>query len=233
MPSPTTAIDLITSSMRLAGILAANETPTADESQTALSVLNDLLEQWNTQRLTVYRVRNDAYTLTINDGVYTIGPSGDFNGLRPIQIQGGYTTINNIDYPLEVIDQDKYDNFAYKANGGIPYYICYNAGFPLGTIQLYPRPSVVSTLTIRYDMQFTALASISDSIIYPPGYAKALKYELGIELCAEFQTPVSPVVLKIMESAKADIKRMNIQLTEATFDAGLTGGRATNWRSPL
>ena len=219
--------------MRLAGILAANETPTADDTQTALSVLNDLLEQWNTQRLTVYRVRDDTYTLTINDGSYTIGPSGDFNGLRPIQIQGGYTTINGVDFPLEVIDQTKYDSIGYKANGGVPAYICYNAGFPLGTVQLYPVPSVASTITIQYDMQFTALATSSDAISYPPGYAKALKYELAIELCAEFQTPVSPVVLKIASESKGDIKRMNITLNESTFDVALTCNGYSDWRSGL
>lgn len=233
MPSPTTAIELITSSMRLGGILAANETPTADDTQTAMGVLNDLLEQWNTQRLTVFRVLSDTYNLTANDGVYTIGSGGDFNGLRPIQIQGGYTRINGVDFPLEVIDQAKYNSITYKANGGIPAFICYNAGFPLGTVQLYPVPSVASTITIEYDMQFSALASSSDAISYPPGYAKALKYELAIELCAEFQTPVSPVVLKIAMEAKADIKRMNITMSEASFDVALGNSGYVNWRSGI
>jgi len=48
MPSPTTAIDLINSSARLAGILASGETLTSDEANDALNVLNDVLEGWST-----------------------------------------------------------------------------------------------------------------------------------------------------------------------------------------
>ena len=47
----TTAGDLINGSLRLLGVLAEGETPSAETSQDALVAMNQMVQSWNTERL--------------------------------------------------------------------------------------------------------------------------------------------------------------------------------------
>ncbi|MCP5307516.1 MAG: hypothetical protein H6953_19070, partial [Chromatiaceae bacterium] len=80
----TTALQLVTSSLRLIGAVAAGESPDADEQADALAALNQILESWNLQGLSLYRQENVVYTLVPSQQDYTIGSGADFDGERPI-----------------------------------------------------------------------------------------------------------------------------------------------------
>jgi hypothetical protein len=47
-----TAGDLINGALRLLGVLAEAETPSAAMSEDALIAMNEMIESWNTERLT-------------------------------------------------------------------------------------------------------------------------------------------------------------------------------------
>jgi len=81
-----TAIELIESSLRLATVLASGETASADEATDGLKSLNDILENWSLENLTVWQGDNEQYALTPGTGSYTIGPGGAFAATRPIRI---------------------------------------------------------------------------------------------------------------------------------------------------
>ena len=49
-----TAGDQINRALRLLGVLAEGETPSASESQDALMALNQMIDSWNTERLSVF-----------------------------------------------------------------------------------------------------------------------------------------------------------------------------------
>ena len=50
----TTASDQINRALRLLGVLAEGETPSAETSQDALIALNQMIDSWSTERLSVY-----------------------------------------------------------------------------------------------------------------------------------------------------------------------------------
>jgi hypothetical protein len=101
----TTALQLVTSSLRKLGAVAAGEAPDADEQADALAALNQIVESWNLQGLALYRRENVAYSLVPSQQVYTIGSGANFNGARPITINGAFVTRGGIDYPVEVLTQ--------------------------------------------------------------------------------------------------------------------------------
>lgn len=226
MPSPIVALDLIKSSMRLVGIISGNQTPKANESNDALVVLNDLLEEWSTEDLTVWGSVNFSTVFVPNKASYTIGPTGDFNDIRPIDIQSFYVTLNGVSYPGTTIGQDRYNQIPVKATPGIPRELQYISNYPLGLVNFYPVPDQAYGLLLVYDQLLNQIPSLSSILTYPPGYAKALRWNLAVDLAAEYGVPVAPEVGRIAVSSLASIKSANnISPDTASFDPVLTGRR--------
>ena len=58
----TTAGDQINAALRLIGQLAEAETPTAATSQDALAAMNQMLDSWNIERLSVFCTQDETHT---------------------------------------------------------------------------------------------------------------------------------------------------------------------------
>lgn len=217
------ALDLIKSSMRLINAIAVGETPSAAETADSLRVLNDMLETWSTENLTVFAQTDQAFTFTPTVATYTIGPAGTFNGVRPISVQSMFTRYQGLDYPIEVVDFERYNLIALKTQPNIlPVYAKYDGDFPLGTLTFWPVPQQATQVFITSNTEFTALANSAQSLNYPPGYSRAIRYCLAIDLAAEFGLPVLQQVVDIAKSSKAAIKRVNKRIPVATFDPAIT-----------
>lgn len=233
MPSPTTAIDLITRSMRLAKILAAGETPTSDEATDALATLNDILENWSTEPMSVWGAAVEIFNTVAAQATYTIGPAGNFNTTRPERISGAYVRFNGVDFPVAIIGQAEYNEIGLKTQQQpIAEKLLYVTDFPLGLITLWPVPSQVVQLVLSNDRLLTQIATTATTINYPPGAAKALRYALATELCVEFGAPLDAALVALAADAKADYKRANMTPVKAAYDMALTGAHGTgNWRT--
>ena len=98
----TTALSLITNAYELIGVLQPGETPTPIQSQGALTRLNRMLSGWAIQSLTIPFVAREVFPLTANLGVYTIGPGGTFDTVRPNSLNGAGILLNNNETPTAV-----------------------------------------------------------------------------------------------------------------------------------
>ena len=79
-----TAGQQIERALRLLGVLAEGETPSAATSQDALMAFNQMIDSWNTERLAVFCTQDQVFTWPAGLISRTLGPTGDFVGLRPI-----------------------------------------------------------------------------------------------------------------------------------------------------
>ena len=79
-----TAGQQIERALRLLGVLAEGETPSAATSQDALMALNQMIDSWNTERLSVFSTQDQIFTWPASFISRTLGPTGDFVGLRPV-----------------------------------------------------------------------------------------------------------------------------------------------------
>ena len=79
-----TANDQINRALRLLGVLAEGETPSAATSQDALIALNQMIDSWNTERLSVFSTQDQVFTWPVGEIHQTLGPTGDFVGNRPV-----------------------------------------------------------------------------------------------------------------------------------------------------
>lgn len=228
-----TARDLIKASMRLATILASGESPTADELNDGLKVLNDMLEGWSTERLSVWSRDTQLFAASAGVASYTIGPAGTWNTTRPVHVSPSFARLNGSDFPIDVWGQAEYDLQAVKTIGGIPERLVYINDFPLGTITLFPVPSQAMTIGLNVDRVLTFPLALTDVLSYPPGYERALRYTLAVNLAPEFGVIPPPDVAGIARAAKADVKRANKTRVLSSFDPALRGpaGGYSYWRS--
>ena len=79
-----TAGDQINRALRLLGVLAEGETASAALSQDALMAMNQMIDSWNTERLSVFCTQDQTFTWPAGQIKRTLGPSGNFIGLRPV-----------------------------------------------------------------------------------------------------------------------------------------------------
>ena len=121
-----TALDMIKRARRLLGAHGVGETLEAELANDGLEALNAMLESWSIDGLMVSSLQSNTFTLTTAQ-TYTIGTGGVFNMERPDRIESAIASTGGVDYSLEIIDTERWNEIAYKDVGGIPAYLKYDA----------------------------------------------------------------------------------------------------------
>lgn len=207
-----TAGDQITRALRLLGVLAESETPTAAMAQDALVTFDQMVDSWNTERLSVYCTHDQTFTWPANEIVQTIGPSGDFVGDRPVQILDSTYFIgpNNVSYSPSFINELQYNNIALKQNTSTyPQVMFVNNTFPNTTMHIYPKPTQALVWHFISVRTLTESAALTTVLHFPPGYMRAFAYNLAMELAPEYGVEPSPQVQRIAMTSKRNLKRIN------------------------
>lgn len=216
-----TVRDLIKSSLRIIGAIASGETPSADESADALTTLNGILGSWSNQSLLVPSKAREVFSLVAGTQSYTIGPSGTFNTTRPIKILSAaiIPAGQNYENTVDVYTQQQWAQIVSKDVSGNPTAIYPEGTYPLETLNVYPKPSAADQLVIYSMKPLTAFASLNDEITLPAGYDRALKYNLAVELAAEYGKQLTGEVLGIASNSKSEIEALNSEPVYLTSDA--------------
>lgn len=237
MPSPTTALDLIRGALGLTNAVGSDQTLTADEVSDCLEVFNDVLENWSTMSLAVYGQSDQTFNTVANQASYTIGPGGNWSTTRPVRINTpAYATVSGVTFPIQKINQAQYDLIGYKAQPGgmtnINQFFLYVPEYPLGVVTLWPVPNVAVPVTFSIDRVLSQVTNAATAISFPPGYAKAFKYTMGVELAPLFAKEIQdyPTVLETQKRTLADIKRANQQPVVLNYDPATLGNRFFTWR---
>jgi hypothetical protein len=71
-----TAAEICIRAMKISGILAAGETPPADDINDVFDAFNVMVDSWSTERLFIYALQENVFPLTAGQAAYTIGPDG-------------------------------------------------------------------------------------------------------------------------------------------------------------
>jgi hypothetical protein len=209
----TTAGDQINGALRLLGILAEGETPSASTSQDALSALQQMVDSWNTERLSVYSTQDQVFSWPPNVLSRTLGPSGDFQGLRPILFDDSTyfrDPSSGISFGIKFINQQQYNGIAVKTvTSTYPQVIWVNMTYPDVEMYVYPKPTKVLEWHFVSVEELTQPATLATNLHFPPGYLRAFKYNLACEIAPEFGVEPSPTVSRIAMTSKRDLKRIN------------------------
>lgn len=203
--------DQINGALRLIGQLAGGETPSPEMSQYGLTAMNQMLDSWSTERLSVYSTQDQIFTWDANEQTRTLGPSGDFVGVRPILVDDStYFKVNNLSYGIALVNEDQFNAIALKSQTSTyPQVMWVNMDMPNITMKVCPIPTSSIEMHIISVVALTQPATLSTTLVIPPGYLKAFRFNLAIEIAAEYGIEPPPTVKRQAAIAKRNIKRIN------------------------
>jgi len=208
-----TAGDQINRALRLLGVLAEGETSSAEVSQDSLTALDQMIDSWNTERLSVFSTQDQVFTWPASQINRTLGPTGNFVGNRPVLLDDAtyYRDAGtNVSYGIKFINQQQYNGIAVKTvTSTYPQVIFVNMTYPDVDMYIYPRPTRDLEWHFISVQELTTPATLATNILFPPGYLRAFVFNLAMEIAPEFGVEPSPQVRRIAMTSKRNIKRIN------------------------
>lgn len=204
-----TAQEMITRSMRLIGALGQGDAMTASEATDGLTALNVMLDSWAVEKIPVYSARRDTFVPNGSES-YTIGTGGTINIPRPNEILSMTWRSNNVDYFIHKTGQHIWDQISFKSVVSIPEIFYYEKTFPLGRIYIFPSPSG-GMMEIQSNERLQSFSGLTDQLSLPPGYQRAIEFNLALELAGEYAMPVPDTVANRAIESKAAISSANIE----------------------
>jgi hypothetical protein len=221
-----TPLDLIRRAMLLITAIAAGETPTAEEAQDGLERLNELIDAWGADDLTIPGIVRTPQALVSGTQTYTIGPTGTLVQPRPTT-EPTFTLVGSdgFEYPLDPLTRGRWMGLQLRTQTSPwPYAFHYEASFPNATLSLYPVPTDSGLQLAIYSPEaLTQFPALNTRIILPPGYARALRYNLAMELAPEYGKAIPPRVEIVAAESLGAIKVKNVTVNELSLDVALIG----------
>lgn len=235
-----TGNDLITSTLRLIGAISAEETPSAAEANDALAVLNQLIDQWNAERMMIFTITINEFPLTVGQQVYTLGPGGNFNMPRPAKIpRMSIVSLLNpaqpLELPIEMLTEQQWqEEIPVKLIQSTLPLQCYDDGaFPFRNLNFRYIPTIPVNVRIYAWQALSQFVDLVTDYTFPPGYIKAIRYNLALDLAPEYERPLNPEITAQAATSKGIIKSMNTVIVDLKCDTALIGDmtskRLYNW----
>jgi len=210
--------DQINRALRLLGVLAEGETSSASVMQDSLMAMNQMIDSWNTERLSVFSTIDQIVNWPVGSINATLGPSGSLvrlNGtaVRPILVDDATyfrDPQTNVSYGIKLINQQQYNGIAVKTvTSTYPQVMFVNMTYPDVDIFIYPKPTRLLEFHFISVQELAEPATLATTLAFPPGYLRAFTYNLAMEIAPEFGVEPSPQVQRIAMTSKRNLKRIN------------------------
>lgn len=228
----TTASELINGALRLIGQLAEGETPSFETSNDALVAMNQMLDSWSIERLSVYATTTQSFSWPAGQATRTLGPTGNFIGTRPIMLDDStyFKTSAGLSYGIAMINEQQYNAIADKAaTASFPQVLFVDADNPDVSLTVYPVPTQTLTWYFVSVAPLTQPATLATTLAFPPGYLRAFRYNLACEIAPEFGVEPAPRVVRIADVSKRNLKRINAPKDIMSLPAGIFYTGNSRW----
>ena len=233
-----TTRELLSGAHRLLGLVNSGNVLPEAVYQDNLVALNQMIDSWSTERLAVFCTQDQTYYWEAGARIRTLGPTGDFvyilatqseipivtqdedyigvddaTTLRPILLDDSTyfrDPATNVSYGIKFINQLQYNNIAVKTvQSTYPQVMFVNMTFPDITLSVYPVPSRMLEFHFISVQPLANATTLATDLAFPPGYLRAFRYNLALELAPEFNVEPPPEVRRVAMYSKRNLKRIN------------------------
>lgn len=235
----TTTGDIIRSAMRKIGVLASGEPLSSGEGDDALEVLTQMVDAWTNETLLIPVVGVVTFELSNDIPNYTIGiypdpkpdplPINHIETSRPEKILAAFIRDRyNTDYLLEPMSVNTFSGISRKTNASRPSRFYMREGWPLNEILFESVPYDTETLHLEVVQPLSEILStacLTDVVNLPPGYERALIYNLCLDLADEWGKQPSNSIVAIAIEGKKRLKRNNYRDIVMGMDRAIASRR--------
>jgi len=224
---------MIRRSLMLIGVLAEGETPSADQLADGISTLNEMLGEWSNDNLLIPTTVREEFSLVAAQATRTMGPTGNYATTRPLEIESAMlenqSSAPTTESEVEIVTSEQWAAIPQKDNTSeLPQKVWIQWNTPNITLNFYPVPTTAHKIVLYSQKLLLSVTSGNTDIALPPGYDKAIRYNLAIDLAPDYGKSVSAEIASGAASSKAGVKRKNIKTNYLTMDAGLTAHAGFN-----
>lgn len=165
----------------------------------------------------VIQIDNNIFTSTGKE--YRIG------SIRPLQIISASLKTGNNEYPLKIINNNKYQNIFDKSIVGLPTELYYRSTYPTGTIYFNTTTDQAYTLILNTVKKLDTFANGTTYYHLPDYYERALKLNLALELAPEMGAAnrITSLLVNQAQEAKDAIIGLAVDIDESSISS--IGGR--------
>ena len=189
----TTPLDIISRSLKDIGALEAGETPTADATQDAFEMLNDLLDQWSNENMMVYYQTEIIFPVVSGQTQYTIGPGGQIGAIFTGSISGTTLTVTAIASGAIAVGQTlsgtgitagtTITGFLTGAGGNVNEIGTYTVSLSQTAASTsinayYQRPTAINSAFVRINTNSNGVPIINGGLDYPVAVLGIDQYEM-------------------------------------------------------
>jgi hypothetical protein len=211
--------DIINEAFLDLNAIAAGESITSAEQADAFLRLQQMLDQWSAEQLSVYTVVHAGFTITAGTTVYTLGTAGSLaTAAIPVRVTGAAGVAGAFRGPIKVVSWDEFDALTKDGSGEvavIPEILAADNAWPAINIRLFPTPAASpATLWLDYWTSLAQFSTVGDTVTLPPGFQKALHTNLAVDLYPQYARPGTTVEILAAQAkaAKQSIIDLNAQI---------------------
>lgn len=134
-------------------------------------------------------------TATLTAGITTAASAGQCvyayvtKLMRPMRVLDGFYRMNGgNDVPCLIIPRENYNRFGMKSSTGTTIQLYYDPGSTGGNLYVYPASSLTNgVLYIEFTKPIDDMDSSTDDFNFPQEWLNALKYNLALAMCPEYE----------------------------------------------
>lgn len=226
------ARDLIAQSLQDIGYLGVADTLQPEDADYCLDKGNQWIDALLLEPLTLFYFPRTVTDLSTNVATLTIGMGGDINMTRPDTLKAAGLILDKTANPvteigIEVFTDQRWQLVRQKLLPA-PYvtgvYYDRNDAAGLGTIHLYPVPTIANTQLVLYTLApLTQFADLNTDYVLPPGYPIFFRSNWAALFAEGFGRPLTQAQLAAAGTSKARIKRSNTRPVELLLDPRVPG----------
>jgi hypothetical protein len=222
----TVVADLVTDAAYAAQVIGQDQTLSSGDAQLILRILNRMLDSASNEKQMIFLNDEETFTTVAGQQAYT---TALLTGGRPVSINSMRLSLNGIDYPVDQIDQLKWNAIPVKNINAIPTWFYYDGAMPNASMFFYPIPYAAFTAHIYCQRILTGTLTLASTVTLPPGYEAWIVAALAVAIWPSFKGgDPSKTLITQMIQAKSVIKRNNFQPLEMAVPFDSSPGDVSN-----
>ena len=179
--------------------------------------------------LTTSNINLGGFGTGFSVAVSTVTP-GDWNIIRPMRIEQAYVIWNSasqtVDIPMNPMNDSEWADIAVKLTPSTYPFAFYDDGaYPIKNVSVWPVPTTSVPLRLWLRQPLVDFTNLDQQVTFPNGYERAFRFNLAVELAAEFAKTIPPEVTQTAVASRMDIAKMNAVPQYARGDGGCGKGR--------